>query len=162
MPHILVGFTRMKCAGTGVGGLAVQNPRSSLGCWHAYPVGVSAALTLAPGSSPWRLQSAHGGTPAYVTDGDGRAGCGARDPPFGTPSRSCLAVHASPRFGHSAPGIWALGSLIEGLAHGHGAGLHPPGWAVRYRLAVVLTLAAAPRARSLAAARGVRPGNRCR
>ena len=47
---------------------------ASLGCWHAYPVGVSAALTLAPGSSPWRLQSAHGGTPAYVTDGDGRAG----------------------------------------------------------------------------------------
>ena len=47
---------------------------ASLGCWHAYPVGVSAVLTLAPGSSPWRLQSAHGGTPAYVTDGDGRAG----------------------------------------------------------------------------------------
>jgi hypothetical protein len=47
---------------------------ASLGCWHAYPVGVSAMLTLAPGSSPWRLQSAHGGTPAYVTDGDGRAG----------------------------------------------------------------------------------------
>ena len=36
--------------------------------------GVSAVLTLAPGSSPWRLQSAHGGTPAYITDGDGRAG----------------------------------------------------------------------------------------
>ena len=47
---------------------------ASLGCWHADPVGVSAVLTLAPGSSPWRLQSAHGGTPAYVTDGDGRAG----------------------------------------------------------------------------------------
>ena len=47
---------------------------ASPGCWHAYPVGVSAVLTLAPGSSPWRLQSAHGGTPAYVTDGDGRAG----------------------------------------------------------------------------------------
>ena len=47
---------------------------ASLGCWHAYPVDVSAVLTLAPGSSPWRLQSAHGGTPAYVTDGDGRAG----------------------------------------------------------------------------------------
>ena len=31
--------------------------------WHAYPVGVSAVLTLAPRSSPWRLQSAHGGTP---------------------------------------------------------------------------------------------------
>ena len=47
---------------------------ASPGCWHAYPVGVSAVLTRAPGSSPWRLQSAHGGTPAYVTDGDGRAG----------------------------------------------------------------------------------------
>ena len=47
---------------------------ASPGCWHAYPVGVSAVLTLAPGSSPWRLQSAHGSTPAYVTDGDGRAG----------------------------------------------------------------------------------------
>ncbi len=47
---------------------------ASPGCWHAYPVRVSAVLTLAPGSSPWRLQSAHGGTPAYVTDGDGRAG----------------------------------------------------------------------------------------
>jgi hypothetical protein len=47
---------------------------ASLRCWHAYPVGVSAMLTLAPGSSPWRLQSAHGRTPAYVTDGDGRAG----------------------------------------------------------------------------------------
>jgi hypothetical protein len=47
---------------------------ASPGCWHAYQVGVSAVLTLAPGSSPWRLQSAHGGTPAYVTDGDGRAG----------------------------------------------------------------------------------------
>jgi len=47
---------------------------ASLGCWHAYPVGGSAVLTLAPGSSPWRLQSAHGGNPAYVTDGDGRAG----------------------------------------------------------------------------------------
>jgi hypothetical protein len=33
---------------------------------------------------------------------------------FGTPSRSCLAVHASPRIGHSAPGIWDVGSLIEG------------------------------------------------
>ena len=47
---------------------------ASPGCWHACPVGVSAVLTLAPGSSPWRPQSAHGGTPAYVTDGDGRAG----------------------------------------------------------------------------------------
>ena len=47
---------------------------ASPGCWHAYPVGVSAVLTLAPGSSPWRLQSAHGGTPTYVTDGDSRAG----------------------------------------------------------------------------------------
>jgi len=45
---------------------------ASLGCWHAYPVDVSAVLTLAPGSSPWRLQSAHDGTRAYVTDGDGR------------------------------------------------------------------------------------------
>jgi hypothetical protein len=24
-----------------------------------------------------------------------------------------------PRIGHSAQGIWVLGSLIEGLAHGH-------------------------------------------
>jgi len=47
---------------------------ASPGYWHAYPVSVSAVLTLAPGSSPWRLQSAHGGTSAYVTDGDGRAG----------------------------------------------------------------------------------------
>jgi hypothetical protein len=38
------------------------------------PVGVSAVLTLAPGSSPWRLQPAHAATPAYVTDGDGKAG----------------------------------------------------------------------------------------
>ena len=47
----------------------------------------------------------------------------------GTPSRSCLAVYASPRIGHSAPGIWDLGSLIEGLAPGHGAGPapHPAG-----------------------------------
>jgi hypothetical protein len=29
---------------------------ASLSCWHAYPVGVSAVLTLTPGSSPWRLQ----------------------------------------------------------------------------------------------------------
>src|SRR5208283_435547 len=47
---------------------------ASLRCWHAYPVGVCAVLTLAPGSSPWRLQSAHAGPPAYVTDGDGGAG----------------------------------------------------------------------------------------
>ena len=69
----------------GRGGLASQVLRvvrhqrrtpltASLGCWHTYPVGVSAMLTLAPGSSPWPLQPAHGGTPAYVTDGDGRAG----------------------------------------------------------------------------------------
>ena len=44
---------------------------------------------------------------------------------LGTPSWSCLAVHASPRIGHSAPGIWDLGSLIEGLAHGHGARAAP-------------------------------------
>ena len=31
-------------------------------------------LTPAPGCSPWQLQSAHGGTPPCVTDGDGRAG----------------------------------------------------------------------------------------
>ena len=43
-----------------------------------------------------------------------------------------------------------------------GRGLRPPGWAVSYRLAVVLTLAAAPRARSLAAARGFRPARRYR
>ena len=51
------------------------------------------------------------------------------EPPFGTPSRSCLTVHAAPRIGHSAPGIWVLGSLIEGLAHGHGGGAcaHPAG-----------------------------------
>jgi hypothetical protein len=36
-----------------------------------------------------------------------------------------------------------LGSLIEGLAHGHGAALPSPGWAVSHGLAVVLTLAAA-------------------
>jgi hypothetical protein len=55
-----------------------------------------------------------------------------------------------------------LKSLIEGLVHGQGGGPRPPGWAVSYRLAVVLTLAAVPRARSLAAARGVRPARRRR
>ena len=80
--HAAGGF---KITTLGRGGLAsrvlrvVRHERrtsltTSLGCWHAYAVGVSAVLTLAPGSSPWRLQSAHGGTPAYVTDGDGRAG----------------------------------------------------------------------------------------
>ena len=80
--HAAGGF---KITTLGRGGLAsrvlrvVRHERrtsltTSLGCWHTYPVGVSAMLTLAPGSSPWRLQSAHGGTPAYVTDGDGRAG----------------------------------------------------------------------------------------
>jgi hypothetical protein len=50
-------------------------------------------------------------------------------PPFGTPSRSSLAVHASPRIGHSAPGIWDLESLIEDLAHGQEGrvGAHPAG-----------------------------------
>jgi hypothetical protein len=51
--------------------------------------------------------------------------CARTYPPFGTPFRSCLAVHASPRIGYSAPGIWDLGSLIEGLAHGHGARAAP-------------------------------------
>jgi hypothetical protein len=51
------------------------------------------------------------------------------EPPFGTPSRSSLAVHASPRIGHSAPGIWDLESLIEDLAHGQEGrvGAHPAG-----------------------------------
>src|SRR5215831_2318094 len=43
----------------------------------------------------------------------------------------------------------------RGLAHCHG-GLRPHGWAVSYRL-VMLAPTAAPPARSLAAARGVRP-----
>jgi len=44
-----------------------------------------------------------------------------------------------------------------------GLGLRPPGgWAVSYRLAVVLTLAAGPSARSLVGARGVRPAHRRR
>ena len=46
------------------------------------PVGVYATLTLVPGCSPWRLQSAHDGTPADITDGDGRAEYSARDPPI--------------------------------------------------------------------------------
>ena len=54
-----------------------------------------------------------------------------------------------------------LRSLIEGLLMVMGRGPRPPGWAVRYRL-VVLTLAATPPARSLAAARGVRPVRRRR
>ena len=77
--HAVGGF---KITTLGRGGFALRVIRherrtsltATLGCWHAYPVDVSAVLTLAPGSSPWRLQSAHGGTPAYVTDGDGRAG----------------------------------------------------------------------------------------
>jgi hypothetical protein len=80
--HAVGGF---KITTLGRGGFAARMLRvlrherrtpltASPGCWHAYPVGVSAVLTLAPGSSPWRLQSAHGSTPAYVTDGDGRAG----------------------------------------------------------------------------------------
>jgi len=53
-----------------------------------------------------------------------------------------------------------VGSLIEGFVHGHGGrGLCPPGWGRCYQLAVVLTLAAAPRAGSLAAARGVWPAH---
>jgi hypothetical protein len=63
--------------------------------------------------------------------------------------RPCLT-----RIGHSAPGIWNLGSLIEGLAHGHRGGLRLSRWAASYRLAVVLTLAAAPR-------RVARCGARC-
>ena len=55
---------------------------ASPGCWHAYPVGVSAVLTLAPGSSPWRLQSAHGGTPLTSRTVTAGPGCGARDPPL--------------------------------------------------------------------------------
>src|SRR6266487_254753 len=56
-----------------------------------------------------------------------------------------------------------LGSGIGRLAPSRGreAFAHP-GCAAGYRLAVVLTLAAAPRARSLAAARGVRPAHWCR
>jgi len=43
-----------------------------------------------------------------------------------------------------------------------GAGACARGWTVSYRLAEVLTLAAAPRDRALAAARGVRPVHRRR
>jgi hypothetical protein len=83
-------------------------------------------------------------------------------PPFGTPSRASLAVHASPRIDHAAPGIRDLGSLIEGPCSWSWArGLRPPGWAVSCRVAVVLTLAAGP-ARAIAAARGVRPALRRR
>ena len=67
-----------------------------------------------------------------------------------------------PRICHSAPGIWDLGSLIEGLARVMGAGPAPTGRAVANRLAVVLTLAAAPPAWPLTAARGVRPSHRRR
>jgi len=42
------------------------------------------------------------------------------------------------------------------------AGPRIPSWAVSYRLAVVLSLAAAPPARSFAAARGARPAHRHR
>jgi hypothetical protein len=59
---------------------------ASPGCWHAYPACVSAVLTLAPGSSPWRLQSALAIprlTSPTVTAGPG---CGARDPPICSPS----------------------------------------------------------------------------
>jgi hypothetical protein len=46
---------------------------ASPSCWHAGPVGVSAVLTLAPGWSPWRLQSAHSSTQAPFTDSGGGA-----------------------------------------------------------------------------------------
>jgi hypothetical protein len=62
-------------------------------------------------------------------------------------------------------GTWDLGPGFPDRAPcswSWAPGLHPPGWAVSCRLAVVLTLAAAPRARSLAAARGVRPAHRRR
>ena len=65
---------------------------ASLRCWHAYPVGVSAVLTLAPGSSPWRLQSALAvprPTSRTVTAGPG---CGAREPPFGAAANQASVV----------------------------------------------------------------------
>ena len=75
---------------------------ASPGCWNAYPVGVSAVLTLAPRSSPWRLQSAHGGTPAYVTDGDGRAGMrGARSAVRGGFGPNDLCLRRVPITAHS-------------------------------------------------------------
>ena len=65
--------------------------------------------------------------------------------------RPCLT-----RIGLPEPGTWDLRSLIEALLMVMGAGLRTPGWAVSYRLAAVLTLAAAPPARLVAAVRGVR------
>src|SRR6266571_8082091 len=65
---------------------------------------------------------------------------------FGAPSRPCLAVHASLRIDHSAPAIRDVGFLIERpWPRSWARGLHPPGWAVSYRLAVVLARAATPR-----------------
>ena len=69
---------------------------ASLGCWHAYPVGVSAVLTLAPGSSPWRLQSAHGGTPLTSRTVTAGPGCGARDPPCRTGEDARLGAATTP------------------------------------------------------------------
>jgi hypothetical protein len=81
----------------------------------------------------------------------------------GSPRMQLAVRHAIPvmlgrpcltRTGRRAPGIGDLGSLTDGLTHGHGRGLYPPGWAVSYRLTVVLSWL--PR-RALAAARVVRP-----
>ena len=55
---------------------------ASLRCWHAYPVGVFAVLTLAPGSSPWRLQSALAVPRPMSRTVTAGPGCGARDPPI--------------------------------------------------------------------------------
>src|SRR5215469_8450376 len=39
-----------------------------------------------------------------------------------------LAVHAASRIGHSAPGIWDLGPIIEGLSYCQSGGLRPSSW----------------------------------
>jgi hypothetical protein len=84
--------------------------------------------------------------------------------PFGAHRGRAWPPTPQPEFAilRQGSGTWDLGSLIEGLARGHGAGPAPARPGRCYRLAVVLTLAAAPSARSLAAARGVRPARRRR
>ena len=65
---------------------------ASLGCWHAYRVGISAVLTLAPGCSPGGSGRRMACIPAHVTDGDGRAGYDARDPPYSARMRDLSAI----------------------------------------------------------------------
>src|SRR5260370_14848074 len=43
------------------------------GCWHALPMGIHAALMLAPRCSPWRPKSEPTTSPDAVTDGGGGA-----------------------------------------------------------------------------------------